>query len=63
MLNLLLVGNLTNTRLTSSIYVIAALSLFLLFLWRLLRFSILPMLRAEEPKEIPYWIPGEANLE
>lgn len=63
MLNLLFVGNPTNGGLTFSIHVIAALSLLLLFVWRLLRFSILPMLRPEEPKKIPYWIPGEVNLE
>ena len=62
MMNLLSVCPVTDVGLTFSIYVIAALSLFLWFLWRLLRFSILPMLKPKEAKEIPYWIPGEMNL-
>ncbi|KAM0802495.1 cytochrome P450 [Usnea florida] len=51
-------ASVTDVRSTSSIYIIAAVTLFLLFLWRLLRFSILPLLRPREPKELPYWIPG-----
>jgi hypothetical protein len=30
----------------------------LLLLWRLWRFTILPSYHPEEPKELPYWIPG-----
>ena len=63
MLKFLFVESVTDVTSIFSIYVIAAVSLFLLFVWRLLRFSILPMLRPEEPKEIPYWIPGEVYLE
>lgn len=29
----------------------------LLLLWRLWRFTILPAMRPDEPKELPYWIP------
>lgn len=31
----------------------------LLVLWRLWRFSLLPAWYPREPKELPYWIPGE----
>jgi hypothetical protein len=33
-------------------------SLALLFAWRLWRFTIYPAYHPEEPKELPYWIPG-----
>lgn len=29
----------------------------LLILWRIYRFNIVPLLRPDEPKELPYWIP------
>lgn len=35
----------------------AVLSAWLL--WRLWRFTILPMLYPDDPKELPYWIPSE----
>ena len=35
------------------------LPVVLLISWRIWRFSILPALYPQEPKEIPYWIPGE----
>lgn len=28
-----------------------------LLLWRLWRFTLMPMLKPNEPKELPYWIP------
>jgi hypothetical protein len=30
-----------------------------LLIWRLWTFSILPLFRPHEPKEVPYWIPGK----
>ena len=30
-------------------------------LWRLWAFTIQPRLRPEEPKELPYWIPGSSS--
>ena len=30
----------------------------MLSLWRLWRFSIHPYFRPDDPKELPYWIPG-----
>lgn len=34
----------------------------LLLSWRLWMFTILPLLRPDEPKEIPYWVPCLPNL-
>lgn len=34
-------------------------SILLLVLWRVLRFTILPLLWPDEPKTLPYWIPCE----
>lgn len=31
--------------------------LLVLLSWRLWRFTILPLLRPNEPRELPYWIP------
>lgn len=28
-----------------------------LLVWRLWRFTVIPWLRPDEPKELPYWIP------
>ena len=33
--------------------------LVLLLPWRLWTFTVLPSLRPHDPKEVPYWIPGE----
>ena len=30
-----------------------------LVLWRLWRFTLLPILRPNDPEELPYWIPGK----
>ncbi|KAF2464462.1 cytochrome P450 [Lindgomyces ingoldianus] len=34
-----------------------AVGCVLLLLWRIWRFTVLPVLRPNEPKELPYWIP------
>lgn len=31
----------------------------LYLLWRVWAFTVHPMLRPQEPPELPYWIPGE----
>ena len=36
-----------------------AFSLGLWIFWRLWSFTILPALRPDAPKELPYWIPGQ----
>ena len=33
-----------------------------LLVWRIWTFTILPLLRPDEPKYIPYWIPSEETL-
>jgi hypothetical protein len=33
------------------------ISLILLLSWRIWRFTMLPVLRPDDPKEVPYWIP------
>ena len=33
-----------------------------LLLWRLGKFVVLPLLYPDDPKELPYWIPGEPLL-
>ena len=30
-----------------------------LLLWRVGKFTILPLIYPSDPKELPYWIPGE----
>ena len=30
-----------------------------LLVWRLWAFTVHPMLRPREPRELPYWIPGQ----
>jgi hypothetical protein len=30
--------------------------------WRLWRFTILPVLKPNEPKELPYWIPCKSYI-
>jgi hypothetical protein len=42
-------------------FAILAAALVVLLVWRLLRFTIVPVFRPNEPKEYPYWIPGEAT--
>ena len=34
-------------------------ALLMLLLWRLWRFSIVPVLYPHDPKDLPYWIPCE----
>ena len=63
MLNLLFVGDLIGSGVRSPVTTVVTLSFFFLFLWRLLRFSVLPVFRPEEPKEIPYWFPGQPICE
>ena len=33
----------------------------ILLIWRLWRFSIIPLLYPKDPKELPYWIPCELD--
>jgi hypothetical protein len=33
-----------------------------LLLWRVWTFTLLPLLRPDDPKEVPYWIPGRCEL-
>ena len=33
------------------------ISIIALIVWRIWRFTILPLFRPNEPKELPYWIP------
>lgn len=33
-----------------------------LVLWRLWRFSVMPLFHPDKPKELPYWIPCKQNL-
>ena len=45
---------------------IALLSIFCFFAftaWRVWRFSIFPLWYRDDPKELPYWIPGRSNLD
>ena len=32
-----------------------------LLLWRLWKYTVLPFLKPEEPKRLPYWIPCESQ--
>jgi hypothetical protein len=32
-----------------------------LAVWRIGRFTVLPIFYPDDPKELPYWIPGEYN--
>ena len=50
--------NALDSSLQIAFYTLSVL-LFALFLWRLVRFTILPAFRPDEPKELPYWIPCE----
>ncbi len=36
-------------------------SLTILLLWRLWNFTVLPVFYRDDPKELPYWIPGKSN--
>lgn len=47
-------------RLPASLIVLA-LATALLHLWRLWRFTIEPMMKPTEPKELPYWLPCEQD--
>lgn len=38
--------------------VIVLLLIFLLLAWRFWTFTVLPFIRPQEPRELPYWIPG-----
>jgi hypothetical protein len=35
-----------------------ALGAIALVSWRIYRFTIIPMMYPDDPKELPYWIPG-----
>ena len=59
MLNLIFLGDLVGSGVGCLVTTTMTLSCLLLFLWRLLRFSVLPIFRPEEPKEIPHWFPGQ----
>jgi hypothetical protein len=43
--------------------IIIPFSLALIYMiWRLWKFTLKPLLRPDEPKELPYWIPGTSSL-
>ena len=63
MLDLQLVLNPMDGSLPSTVYAVAALPLLFLLLWRLWKFSLVTVFWPQEPKEIPYWVPGEVDLE
>ncbi|KND88582.1 7-alpha-hydroxycholest-4-en-3-one 12-alpha-hydroxylase [Tolypocladium ophioglossoides CBS 100239] len=46
---------------SSSRLLAVVFSLSLLVLWRLWRFTVLPMLYPDQPKEFPHWIPGHGR--
>ena len=33
-----------------------------LLVWRVAKFSVVPLLRPNDPQEYPYWIPGVGHL-
>jgi hypothetical protein len=37
------------------------LALFALGIWRLSRFTIIPLFYPNDPKELPYWIPSKIS--
>ena len=45
----------------SSLMFLEAMFLFgvLFLLWRLYTFTLLPIIRPQDPPELPYWIPGK----
>ena len=49
------------SRLPTTVVTGVALGLILL-LWRLIRFSVLPLLHPVDPQEYPYWLPGIGHL-
>lgn len=63
MLSLFFVVFPTDNSLSSAIYAFLALFLPILLLWRLWKFSLVAILWPQEPKEIPYWVPGEVDSE
>lgn len=42
---------------------VSVLAAGLLLFWRLCRFTLLPMMRPDEPKELPYWLPCRCSSE
>lgn len=38
-----------------------ALGAIALGIWRIYRFTIVPMMYPDDPKELPYWIPGRSD--
>lgn len=41
---------------------VASLLLGILLVWRLVKFVIIPQLYPNDPKELPYWVPGTLAL-
>jgi len=41
-------------------WLVAIAAVFSLFVWRLWRFTISPLLHPDDPKELPYWIPSKS---
>lgn len=41
-----------------SIPKILGIALVLLLSWRVVRFTVIPLFCPDDPKELPYWIPG-----
>lgn len=42
--------------------IVTAISIVFLLLWRLFRFTLLPILHPNEPKELPHWFPSECPI-
>jgi hypothetical protein len=42
-------------------FTIPTAALIVILVWRLIKFTIVPAFRPNEPKQYPYWIPGEAT--
>lgn len=53
--------NITGSRLSFTVTFGCAIALALL-VWRLIRFTIIPIWRPNEPREYPYWVPGFGHL-
>lgn len=59
------IGSLSETGRLDSFTILVLVSATLgalVLVWRLLSFSIMPMLRPNVPKEIPYWVPGKPRI-
>lgn len=51
-----------NTPLGAIVFAMAYMTGILYLLWRLWTFTILPIVRPKDPRQLPYRIPGESDL-